>query len=397
MDCISDNKIDQLQQLCAAGRQVAIVVHQHPDGDALGSATALYLYLNEQANLSLSSANHAAYPDQETIPEGYGTSPKGQCSINSKPIIQIIVPDSYPHSLDFIVEDIDILNADTQPDQAAKYLETCDLLFCLDFNTLARSASLESRLRTLNCPKVLIDHHPNPDTQDFNIIISEPERSSTCELLYEVLRRLQAANAAASGNAASDAGRVKVGVSKTVADALMTGMTTDTNNFANSTAPSTLRMAAELLECGAGRDAILEQLYSSFRENRLRLMGYMLHKLLTITPDGIAYAIIDAKTAAQFALEDGETEGFVNIGLGIARVKASLLLKEDEGHFRVSVRSKEGFDCTAFTREYFHGGGHVRASGGRLFFPEDIASPEYAAQYIENVSARFLHKDAPAK
>lgn len=348
MKTITDSKISQLDALFEQKSRIAIVVHQHPDGDALGSSSALYLYLSER--FKVNSDTHE-------------TSGKS---------IRVIVPDAYPASLEFITRGVKIINAELQASEVDKYLSECDLLICLDLSSFKRTASLQARLEQIDATKLVIDHHPDLDGAAFSLAFSEPDISSTCELLYWILKKM---------------GRISV----PVAQALLTGMTTDTNNFANSTTPSTLQMASDLLALGADRDAILTQLYSNYRENRFRMMGYMLHKLLTITEEGLAYVIIDKGTAAAFNLVDGETEGFVNLALGIESVNVSLLLKEDDGHFRVSLRSKEGVNCTEFAQKYFHGGGHQRASGGKLFFPGDIASPKDVAAYIENAAAEYLN------
>ena len=96
-------------------------------------------------------------------------------------------------------------------------------------------------------------------------------------------------------------------------------------------------------------------------------------------------------------LKDGDTDGFVNLPLGIGKVRMSIFLREDAGFFRVSVRSKKGCSSNALARAHFHGGGHECAAGGRIFFPGDIASREDAAQYIENVTARFLQSESPSE
>lgn len=180
---------------------------------------------------------------------------------------------------------------------------------------------------------------------------------------------------------------------KLSATALLTGMTTDTNNFANSTYPSTLRMASALLEAGTDRDAILYNLYNRHSENRLRLMGHVMKDLLTITPDGVAYIVLDRKTQMEYHVEDGDTEGFVNMPLSIASVKMSLLLKEDGERVRVSVRSKRGISANICARMHFNGGGHENAAGGRLHIPGDIADVTQAAAYVERHTHIFMTEE----
>lgn len=170
----------------------------------------------------------------------------------------------------------------------------------------------------------------------------------------------------------------------------MAGMTTDTNNFANSVFPSTFQMASELIAAGVNRDALLQQLYSSYRENRVRLMGYMQYEGLKVLPEGAAYMILTKDIMSRFDLREGESEGLVNVPLSIGAVKLSVLLKEDDGHFRVSVRSKKGTSAQQLAVRFFHGGGHENASGGKLFIGPDIANAQAAEAYVSNALKTFL-------
>lgn len=111
----------------------------------------------------------------------------------------------------------------------------------------------------------------------------------------------------------------------------MTGMTTDTNNFANSVFPSTFEMSSKLIDAGVDRDDILIHLYNEYRENRFRAMGAFLQEKLKITDDGVAYAVFRAEDWHRYDLMDGETEGFVNMPLGIKKVRMSIFLREENG------------------------------------------------------------------
>jgi phosphoesterase RecJ-like protein len=169
---------------------------------------------------------------------------------------------------------------------------------------------------------------------------------------------------------------------------LMTGMTTDTNNFANSVYPSTLIMASALLAAGVNRDDILDKLYNQHSENRLRLMGHMMKDLMTLTSDGAAYIVLDKKTQEAYNVQEGDTEGFVNMPLSITNVRMSILIKEDIGRLRVSIRSKKGTSANRCARMYFNGGGHENAAGGRLEIPVSEA-----ASYIEKHVHEFLNNE----
>ena len=82
----------------------------------------------------------------------------------------------------------------------------------------------------------------------------------------------------------------------------------------------------------------------------------------------------------------------MNLPLAIDRVKMSIFLKQDDGgFFRVSVRSKKGISANICAMKYFHGGGHECAAGGRLLFPQDIASPAGAEAFLRKVSFEFFN------
>ena len=338
----SASDIQRLEAFFAAAKRVCIVVHTHPDGDALGSGAALAAYLRLYRGVE----------------------------------VRLVLPDPAPASLDFLVDaGRTLVAADPQPAQA--WIASSDLLVCLDMNGFSRAEALAAPLQASTARKVLIDHHLNPDRETFDLVFSETEISSASELLYRILLALPGVG---------HAGRLPL----EVLTPLMAGMTTDTNNFANSVFPSTLQMASELLAAGVDRDAILAKLYYSYRENRFRAQGAFLSERLVVLPEGVAYAVLDREFLARFDLQEGETEGFVNLPLGIGNVRISLLLREDDGHFRVSIRSKAGVSANRLATEVFHGGGHEQAAGGKLHFPQDIATPADAEKFVSDVTARFM-------
>ena len=343
MQALVPTDIRQLEACFAAAKRVSIAVHTHPDGDALGSGTALLTYLRECRGLDA----------------------------------RLLLPEAGPASLDFVLPADGWTDAAREPEAARAWIAGCDLIVCLDMNAFNRAEALGPVLAASGARKVLIDHHLNPDREAFDLVFSETEISSTCELLYRVLLALPGVGEAAK-------------LPMQVLTPLMTGMTTDTNNFANSVFPSTLQMASELLSAGVDRDALLEQLYQQYRENRLRAMGAFLSECMTVRPDGVTYAVLRRDFLQRFAIQEGETEGFVNLPLGIGAVRISVLLREDEDHFRVSIRSKKGVSANRLASEAFHGGGHEQAAGGKLFFPKDIPSPADAEEYVSAVTARFM-------
>ena len=337
---IDATKINQLADFVDNASVITVVTHMKPDGDAMGSSLAMYHFLT---------------------------------SLN-KGDVKIVLNDRYPSNLDFLVDEDtadNIVIHTEKPEAAAQRITSSDLLICLDFNAFHRTDRLEESLEIASGKKILIDHHLSPALENFNLVFSTQEISSASELLFHILKAMPQCEGKAS----------KLPIR--AAEALMTGMTTDTNNFNNSVYPSTFSMASELIAIGVDRDKILFNLFNRFGENRLRLLGTMLKDLLTITEDGVAYMVLNKETLDRYQINEGDTEGFVNMPLSIDKVRMSLLLKEDGNRVRVSIRSKKGTSANRCSKLHFNGGGHENAAGGRLNIPEDIQDITEAGAYIE--------------
>jgi len=74
---------------------------------------------------------------------------------------------------------------------------------------------------------------------------------------------------------------------------------------------------------------------------------------------------VTKEDAEKFELESGDTEGLVNYPLSVKGVKFSTLIKESDPYVKLSFRSVNGFVVNELAKEYFNGGGHAQASGGR--------------------------------
>ncbi len=327
-------KILVLSSLIDGSERIAISTHTHPDGDALGSSGALYHYLR---------------------------------SVRGKDCVSV-VREPAPETIAFIGGDIPVLGPQA--------LEAADLIICTDYNGFSRAgAGLEPVLRESKARKVLIDHHLNPQESEFDLVFSRADVSSASEMVYEILRQMPGIDGETS--------RLPI----SVLDCLMAGMTTDTNNFANSVFPSTLEMAGDLMAAGVDRDAIVAQLYNRYRPNRVKAIAHILSDHMDLRPDGLAVIIVTKELWHRFGLMEGELEGMVNIPLTIDEVKVCLYLREsvDQPEMRVSIRSKRGWSAAAMAAKYFHGGGHQQAAGGKLLIPEDIPNAAAAAAFVQKV------------
>ncbi|MDR1897052.1 MAG: bifunctional oligoribonuclease/PAP phosphatase NrnA [Prevotellaceae bacterium] len=311
-------KIDRLKDLIDTSAKIVIVTHVNPDGDAIGSSIAWHDFLREQGIEST-----------------------------------IIVPNHFPDFLKWIGGSDRILIYSHSREKCERILKSADLLFCLDFNNLPRLDALGAFLETLSLKKVLIDHHIRADEQNFTLSFSKVPMSSTCEIVYNIIVQI-------TGNRH---------VSPPLAEALYTGIMTDTGAFFHSSTSELFRIVADLMECGIDRTKIHSAVYNSFSENRMKLMGYCLHNKMEVLRDyNAAYICLTRSELDSFQFEPGDTEGFVNIPLSIKGIILSVFFVESkDGYIKISFRSIGDFSVDNMARKYFNGGGHKNASGGKSF------------------------------
>ena len=348
---------DAVWRILSGCDDFVVTCHNSPDGDALGSTSAICYFL---------------------------TSLGKRCVL--------VLPDPVPAPLSFIFRpepSFSVYNREDHPEQTAAALSRAGAIVCLDFNHLGRT-KLGDAIRACTVPKVLIDHHLNPDRADFDVCVSEVNVSSACELLYYLLLSFEGVGEASA-------------LPPLCARGLMVGMTTDSNNFANSVYPTTLRMASELIAAGVDREDIIDSIYHHYRENRLRAMGYFLSEKMTLTPQRVAYVVFSQEEMRRFGLEEGETEGFVNLPLSLDAVDMSIFIREMPDRFRVSLRSKKGVSANAMAKACFFGGGHENASGGMLFkfssdpknrlgHPAVVEDAASALKYVQDAIVRYFEK-----
>lgn len=342
---VENTDANSFHKLVTESGKICITAHIRPDGDAIGSTVGLKKYIEY-------IGGHA----------------------------DIVLPSPANTSLGFMADGEDISIFSEDPARCREITGNCDLIVCCDCNGFSRTEGLESLFVESKAKKILIDHHLGPEKESFDLIFSDPEASSCSELLFWILLLMPEID--------GDISRLPT----KGAEALLTGMTTDTMNFSHSTHPSTFSMASKMLEAGIDRDKILDKLNNCYRENRLRVIGHMLGEEMLIRNGCVAYMLMDKRTQEHFELLDGETEGLVNMPLAIEKVRMSILAKEQDGYYTVSIRSKKGTSANKMARMYFHGGGHEQASGGKILFPEDIshADSSLAKAFIENKIEEFL-------
>lgn len=302
-------------------------MHQKPDGDAMGAALGLCLFLQ--------SAGHQ---------------------------VTVISPTNWAKFLNWMPGNDKVLDYESDKENAEKILLETDILFCLDFNVLHRTKNMERILTDLPCIKVLIDHHQQPQSAAFHFGESNVMKSSTCELVYDFIM----------------ASPFSANLDTNMATCIYTGLLTDTGSFRFPSATAHVhRIVAHLIDLGIDHARIFENLFDNFSENRLRFIGNaLLNRMEVIYEMNTALMAIPGSDVLKYGINTGDTEGLVNYLLTIEGIRFGALLIDRKEERKWSFRSKGNFDVNQFARKHFNGGGHLNAAGG--------GSKE---SFIENVHA----------
>lgn len=297
-----------------AGKNIVIIPHENPDGDAVGSSIAFAEILK-----------------------------------NSGHQVHIISPNDYPDFLKWFSSEIEITIFEEEKKKAKEYIKNADFLVCLDFNDAKRAARLEKSILQYSKPKLLIDHHPHP-TYFCDYTISEPAYSSTAELVFDVVQNI---------------GFEKY-INYNAAEALYTGILTDTGSFSHNTSRSNIfKVVSELMKFGINTDHIQSNIFHNFSADRMKLLGFCLNEKMEVFPElRSALISITKDELKKFNFKPGDTEGFVNYPLSINNIVFSALFIEKEGLVKASFRSKGKFPANEFSSKHFNGGGHLNAAGG---------------------------------
>ena len=188
-------------------RNVVVVCHTSPDGDAIGSSLGLYEYLKRKGKQ-----------------------------------VTVIVPNYFPDFLHWMKDADKIVRFDRQKAASYAALKLADLICCLDFNDMRRIDELGVAVERMRCKRLLIDHHLDPVREQFGHIISHPEMSSTSELLFRLLDAM---------------GETK-NLTFAAAEDLYAGIATDTGFFSfNSNDPDLFVIVSELNRLGRTENVIM--------------------------------------------------------------------------------------------------------------------------------------------
>jgi phosphoesterase RecJ-like protein len=244
-------------------------------------------------------------------------------------------------------------------------LESCDIIFTLDFNALHRTGEvMEKALIPLSATSIMIDHHQFPDTYA-TYTFSDTAYGSTCQMVYDLIHALGYENV----------------LNTTVATCLYTGIVTDSGSFRfPKTTSATHQCVADLIDRGINNSQIHNLLFDNSSYNRLLILGKALQNLKILNEYKTSYITLSQEELDAFGHQKGDTEGIVNYGLSMNGIDFTVLFIEnkEEGIIKISFRSQGDFDVNQFARKHFNGGGHINAAGGK----SNLSLSETVQQFI---------------
>ena len=148
------SNITQLKELLGNRKNIVIVTHKNPDGDAIGSSLGLYNFL-----------------------------------IRKKHHVTVITPNDYPTFLHWLPGNNKVMNSSVHQQEAKIKIEKANIIFCLDFNGLSRISNLQKFVKKSRAIKILIDHHLQPE-HFADYYFHDKKASSTSELVFDFISAL---------------------------------------------------------------------------------------------------------------------------------------------------------------------------------------------------------------
>ena len=288
--------------------KLLLTTHENPDGDALGSLLAMHWILEQLGKDSL----------------------------------MFMSPDEFPLPWEYRAWTFERL-AGTPPDDIAE--RTVVFLDCGNIDRMPVDFLQADGLHILN-----IDHH-HDNTRFGTVNLVAPRASCTAEIVWHLAKELGAE------------------ITPRIADALYTGLVTDTGKFMyENTTPEAHRMAAELIDAGVEPHAVYRRLYEDLPFRRLLLLQ---RALATIERhDGgvltISHLVKDdyERTGAQETDSEGVVDHLRAVeGTAVAGLVRELLSDAAASRRKVSLRATDDrVDVSAIAR-MLGGGGHRRAAG----------------------------------
>lgn len=312
----NEKKIEFISNFLLDNDNFIITAHETPDGDAIGSESAMY-----KALVSLG---------------------KNVIVINADLMAEKYTFLDYENNFLVLEDDASI------PEDISKYS-----LIILDTSDIDNIGIVKEKILNKTSNYIIIDHHEfYEETGENTLIISEA--SSTCEILYQLFEY--------SG----------IKLNFEIAQALFVGIVYDTGSFIYpKTTAITFLIAHKLVEKGVIPNDIYGRIYESNSISALKLQSKVSSTLKLYYDQNVAVQTMMKETILECNALYEEADAIINTPLKSKRIKVSVFFKENtDGVLRCSMRSKGNIDVSKIA-QFFNGGGHRTAAGFKSKYPLD--------------------------
>lgn len=296
--------VDVIENELKGAKKIAIAGHIRPDGDCIGSCTALYQYL-------MQCSKELGNPQIDVYLEPFG-------------------------------QEFNILTGTDSIRHAYDYDEVYDVFISVDCSSLDR---IGNAVRYYNSAKrtICIDHHiTNDNFADINHV--EPNSSSTCEVLYKLM----------------DDSRI----TKEIAESLYVGIVHDTGIFKHSsTSDKTMEIAARLIRKGIDFTKLIDDTFIQKSYMQLQILGRCLMESMCILEGKVIVSHVTRKTMNFYQVSQSDLDGIIDQLRTVKGTEVAIFVYETgTNEHKVSLRSNNSVDVSRIAK-YFGGGGHVKAAG----------------------------------
>jgi phosphoesterase RecJ-like protein len=301
--------LEKLSEIIENHKNFVISSHVNPDGDSIGSTTALCKYLRNSGKNAV-VVNHSPTPDNYKFMDT-------ECMIE--------VYDETKHR---------------------ERIAEAEVLFVLDTNEYERLRSVSDAFKTAKGLKVCIDHHMGFKAADYDYGLIDTDSPATAQILFKFFK-------------AQD----RNSFTPEIATSLYVGIMTDTGSFRfPRTTEETLRIASELVELGADPVKAADRIYNNASFNKLKLLSIFLNNMKLEEDGQLGYSFLRKNDFAITATDLMDTEGFSHNIMSLATVRLGIVFTESERGVKISFRSKDVPSVNDIAK-VFRGGGHANAAG----------------------------------
>ncbi len=300
----------QINEMIIVSERILLTTHENPDGDGLGSASAMYYHLQEVGK---------------------------EC--------RIINCSDLPVEYDFLNQNIIFELYDVK--EHDEWLEKCDLAIIFDVGDFKRVRGIKDAINRNEIKTINIDHHPHSDDHPFSLNVVDTNAAATGAIVFDYLKMAR-----------------KKPMTKNMCEGLYTAIMTDTGSFRYSNTDAKCHeIAIECLKAGVETSRIYQRVYETKPQGGVRLLARVIDNITFDSGGELAWFWIDQKMLDAADASSKDVDGFTDFVRSIKGVEVAVMVFENGSDTcRLNFRSKGKYAINDVAN-HFGGGGHRFAAG----------------------------------